>query len=480
MRRLRRRERGLGDAPRAGSLRAAITPPGRARHDGGRAARDARRRRAAARHDRAPDRGAAPHDGREARAHLRAPARPRRAPAGARRRGRGRGARSPARSRSCGAPTRCAPPPPPPLDEVHGGLVYFASTLHRVVPELYRELEAAVEERYPGEEIAVPPLLTFGSWMGGDRDGNPNVTAAVTAAGARDDARRLPAPARGADRGAGPARVAVGAARRASPTSWATRWRRSPSCFPEEAARALRAQPGGAVPALLLADAPRACARRARATRGGYGAPARAARRPAARPAAAARRGRRSSSPPTQLHDTIRQVEVFGFHFARLDVREHAGAPRRRDRRGPRRRSACTRRTRRWARRSGCALLAREIAERRPLIPADLERVLRRDAGGRRDVPDARRAAARRATPARCSPTSSRAPRSPARPARGAAADEGERARVGRRRGRAAADRAAVRGRASRSTRPPRDDADAARRCRSTAPRCARSATSRR
>ena len=70
---------------------------------------------------------------------------------------------------------------PTPLDEVHAGLVYFASTLHRVVPELYRELEAAVEECYPGEEIAVPPLLTFGSWMGGDRDGNPNVTAAVTA-----------------------------------------------------------------------------------------------------------------------------------------------------------------------------------------------------------------------------------------------------------------------------------------------------------
>ena len=70
---------------------------------------------------------------------------------------------------------------PTPADEVHGGLVYFASTLHRVVPELYRELEAAVEECYPGEGIAVPPLITFGSWMGGDRDGNPNVTAGVTA-----------------------------------------------------------------------------------------------------------------------------------------------------------------------------------------------------------------------------------------------------------------------------------------------------------
>src|SRR3954451_19915262 len=67
------------------------------------------------------------------------------------------------------------------VDEVHAGLVYFATTLHSVVPELYRELEAAVEECYPGEEIPVPPLLTFGSWMGGDRDGNPNVTAGATA-----------------------------------------------------------------------------------------------------------------------------------------------------------------------------------------------------------------------------------------------------------------------------------------------------------
>ena len=66
--------------------------PRRARHDRRRAARHARRRRAAARHDRPPDRGAAAHDGREARAHLRAPARPRRAPAGAGRRG-GRPAR---------------------------------------------------------------------------------------------------------------------------------------------------------------------------------------------------------------------------------------------------------------------------------------------------------------------------------------------------------------------------------------------------
>ena len=67
------------------------------------------------------------------------------------------------------------------LDEVRAGLIYFTSTLARVVPAIYRDLDAAVRESYPGEEVVVPPLLTFGSWMGGDRDGNPNVTPKLTA-----------------------------------------------------------------------------------------------------------------------------------------------------------------------------------------------------------------------------------------------------------------------------------------------------------
>lgn len=66
------------------------------------------------------------------------------------------------------------------LDEVRAGLVYFQSTLFDVVPRLYRELEDAVQGAYPGAGIVVPPLLSFGSWIGGDRDGNPNVTSEVT------------------------------------------------------------------------------------------------------------------------------------------------------------------------------------------------------------------------------------------------------------------------------------------------------------
>ncbi|HEV2528332.1 MAG TPA: phosphoenolpyruvate carboxylase [Thermomicrobiales bacterium] len=62
------------------------------------------------------------------------------------------------------------------LDEVRAGLVYFGSTLVNVLPQIYRDIEGALAEAYPGTEMRVPPFLGFGSWMGGDRDGNPNVT----------------------------------------------------------------------------------------------------------------------------------------------------------------------------------------------------------------------------------------------------------------------------------------------------------------
>jgi phosphoenolpyruvate carboxylase len=66
------------------------------------------------------------------------------------------------------------------LDEVRNGLYYFERSLWQIVPELYRDLEEALAEAYPGERFSVPSFLRFGSWIGGDRDGNPAVTAEVT------------------------------------------------------------------------------------------------------------------------------------------------------------------------------------------------------------------------------------------------------------------------------------------------------------
>ncbi|HEV3270970.1 MAG TPA: phosphoenolpyruvate carboxylase [Candidatus Methylacidiphilales bacterium] len=65
-------------------------------------------------------------------------------------------------------------------DEVLTGLWYFDTTLWQTVPLLQDELERALADTYPGVK-APTRWITFGSWMGGDRDGNPNVTPAVTA-----------------------------------------------------------------------------------------------------------------------------------------------------------------------------------------------------------------------------------------------------------------------------------------------------------
>jgi phosphoenolpyruvate carboxylase len=65
-------------------------------------------------------------------------------------------------------------------DEVKTGLHYFETTIWDVVPTVYRQMDEALAEFYPGV-VAPPRFLTFGSWIGGDRDGNPHVTAFVTA-----------------------------------------------------------------------------------------------------------------------------------------------------------------------------------------------------------------------------------------------------------------------------------------------------------
>ena len=65
-------------------------------------------------------------------------------------------------------------------DEVKTGLWHFETTIWDIVPQIYRTMQEALAEYYPRVEMPAR-FLTFGSWIGGDRDGNPNVTADVTA-----------------------------------------------------------------------------------------------------------------------------------------------------------------------------------------------------------------------------------------------------------------------------------------------------------
>jgi phosphoenolpyruvate carboxylase len=65
-------------------------------------------------------------------------------------------------------------------DEVRTGLYFVDSVLWDAIPALYDNLDQALQEHYPGLEIE-RPWLRLASWIGGDRDGNPLVTSAVTA-----------------------------------------------------------------------------------------------------------------------------------------------------------------------------------------------------------------------------------------------------------------------------------------------------------
>jgi phosphoenolpyruvate carboxylase len=82
---------------------------------------------------------------------------------------------------------------PAPLDEVRTAMAFFDATLFTVAPRLYRAFDAALDPptgRAPGPAAdtgrtgtrppRVAPFLRWGSWIGGDRDGNPQVTAEVT------------------------------------------------------------------------------------------------------------------------------------------------------------------------------------------------------------------------------------------------------------------------------------------------------------
>ena len=103
---------------------------------------------------------------------------------------------------------------PTPLDEVRTAMVAFDETLFTVTPRVYRAADAALDRLVaaearrrdgpdPGDRPAtdagrtgtrrplVPAFLEWGSWVGADRDGNPNVTAEVTGQALRIQADHL-------------------------------------------------------------------------------------------------------------------------------------------------------------------------------------------------------------------------------------------------------------------------------------------------
>jgi phosphoenolpyruvate carboxylase len=63
-------------------------------------------------------------------------------------------------------------------DEVDNGLSYFGTTFLEQLPRLYSEIEDSINNRWP-RGFSIPAFVKVGTWIGGDRDGNPHVNSDV-------------------------------------------------------------------------------------------------------------------------------------------------------------------------------------------------------------------------------------------------------------------------------------------------------------
>ncbi|MDP9242712.1 MAG: phosphoenolpyruvate carboxylase [Actinomycetota bacterium] len=211
---------------------------------------------------------------------------------------------------------------PEPLDEVRAAMALFDHSVFDVLPLLYRELDAALGPEDVGNRPpAFSSFLSWGSWIGGDRDGNPSVTAEVTSAtleihaqhilhGLEDTARRIARGLSASERDVPPSDELAASLeiderelpersaelRRNLPDS---PHRRKLELAAERIARTREDRPGGyPSPDAFLADL--SCIQRsleaAGTSRLAYGA----------------------------LQHLIWQAETFGFHLASLEVRQHS------------------------------------------------------------------------------------------------------------------------------------------------------------
>jgi phosphoenolpyruvate carboxylase len=209
------------------------------------------------------------------------------------------------------------------VDEIDATVEVFRRNLLDVTPVLYRKLEAALAATWPDADWRVPPLLAWGSWVGGDRDGNPNVTARVTRA-AFDRQRAIALDRHLAD--VGELGRALSCSIRYAPhpsTRLADDLARERRELPEVAARAQPRLGNEPWREKLLYVAARLRATIARQDGRYAGAAEYAA--DLALIDATLREAGYDRLATGALADCRRRVETFGFHLASLDIRQHSG-----------------------------------------------------------------------------------------------------------------------------------------------------------
>jgi phosphoenolpyruvate carboxylase len=212
---------------------------------------------------------------------------------------------------------------PTPLDEVRTMTAVFDESLFLLVPTLYRELERALEPAgiAPPERPVGRPVVAWGTWVGGDRDGNPSVTHEVTRAamdiyaehvlrGLENASRRIGRSLTVSQESTPPSQRLVEALGRALPA------------LGDQSEAFQKRSPGEPHRQFLLLAADRLVATRNRAA-GRYQGPGEflADLRTIQESLLQSGAGRIALG---DLQTLVWQAETFGFHLASLEVRQHS------------------------------------------------------------------------------------------------------------------------------------------------------------
>ena len=210
-----------------------------------------------------------------------------------------------------------------PLDEVRSVMAIFDETLFRAIPEIYRDLDAALGPEDAGMRPPMAPaFIRLGSWVGGDRDGNPAVTARVTV-----DAMEIHADH--VLRGLETALIRIGRSLTADSVTTppdqdlVSRLASARLAQPARLADLAARSPSEQHRQFLLYAAERVRATRVADPTAGYRNPAELLDdlRAVQRSLASAGAGRLAYG---ELQNVVWQAETFGFHLAELEVRQHS------------------------------------------------------------------------------------------------------------------------------------------------------------
>lgn len=212
---------------------------------------------------------------------------------------------------------------PSPLDEVRTALGHFDNSFSQTFTQAYRRMDDWLQgERGGAKAPKAPAFIRLGSWIAGDRDGNPNVTASITRQAVAQAADRVLSELESRARGVG---LSMTLDERYTPPSekLTALWNRYKQLSEELTTTAAQHSAREPHRQAMLAIAGRVEATRRRNADLAFGVPQELIDDLTAVQSSLAEAGAHRAA-YGDLQELIWQVETFGFHLAELEVRQHS------------------------------------------------------------------------------------------------------------------------------------------------------------